>query len=354
MATFAVVVTRLSRVEEHPNADSLSLAVVGDYHTVIRKGQYQAGDLVAYIPEAAMLPPPVLRKLQLEGSSLLAGPEKNRVKAIKLRGILSQGLCYPIEPDWVEGQDVATLLGITKYEPPIPAHLMGQVQNIGTENTFHFDIENIKAWPNVLQDGEPVVFTEKIHGTWSCFGLQDNVPGLIVSSKGLFGQGLAFKDVPENALNLYKRVASYLKIEERLRQLFGSNVYLLGEVFGVQDLKYGASTAADEKVGFRIFDIYLGKAHQGRYLDDKELDQACTQLHLPRVPVLYRGPFSKTELAAHTSGAETVSGSALHIREGVVIAPQTERNHLRLGRVKLKSVSSDYLLRRDKGATEFE
>jgi RNA ligase (TIGR02306 family) len=354
MSTFQVVVTRLSGVETHPNADSLSLAVVGDYRTVIKKGQYQAGDLVAYIPESAVLPLEVLRHLQMEGSSLLAGPDKNRVKAIKLRGELSQGLCYPVEPDWAEGQDVTDLLGITKYEPPIPAHLMGQVQNIGVEHTFHFDIENIKAWPDVLQEGEPVVFTEKIHGTWSCFGLQDGVQGLIVSSKGLFGQGLAFKDVPENALNLYVRVSRRLGIENRLRQLFGSNVYLIGEVFGVQDLKYGASAASDEKLGFRVFDIYLGKAGQGAYLGDEDLDKACERLSIPRVPVLYRGPFSKEELCRHTSGRETVSGSALHIREGVVVAPLVERSHPRLGRVKLKSVSSDYLLRKDKNATEFE
>ena len=76
---------------------------------------------------------------------------------------------------------------------------------------------------------------------------------------------------------------------------------------------------------------------------------------LPRVPIIYRGPFSKEIMIAHTSGKETVTGKALHIREGVVIKPVVERQDFTVyngrgfpcnGRVQVKSVSADYDLRK--------
>lgn len=363
MATFTVTVTRLRDVEPHPNADRLELAVVGDYRSVILKDQYKKGDLVAYVPEAAVLPDPVLEKLNMKGSSLLAGKAKNRVKAIRLRGSLSQGLCYPAEPDWEEGQDVADILGIVKYVPPIPAHLSGQVYPIGKEWVWNFDIENVKAWPDVLQEGEPVTFTEKIHGTWTGFGLipdEGNDASFIVSSKGLFAQGLAFKDVPENDHNLYIRVARHLRVEEKLREIFLVHliskaplpIYVFGETFGMQDLKYGASTGQDEKIGFRVFAVYVGKPGQGSFFGDHLLEEFCRTTGLPRVPVLYRGAFSKEVMLQYTSGRETVSGQEMHIREGVVVTPVEERTDPLLGRVVLKSVSDKYLTRKGKKGRE--
>ena len=61
----------------------------------MQKGVYKTGDLGVYIPEQAVLPEWVISRLGLEGR--LAGKAQNRVKAIKLRGVLSQGLIYPVE-----------------------------------------------------------------------------------------------------------------------------------------------------------------------------------------------------------------------------------------------------------------
>ena len=123
MSQFAVTVTRIVRVHPHPGADRLELAQVGDYRCVVGKGIYHDGDLIAYIPVASILPDVVLEKVGLKGSTLLAGKEHNRVKEVRLRGELSEGVCYPVGPGWVEGQDVAEILGIVKHCPPIPAHL---------------------------------------------------------------------------------------------------------------------------------------------------------------------------------------------------------------------------------------
>lgn len=354
MSTFAVTVVPVV-IEPHENADALEIARVGDYRSVVRKGQFKSGDLVAYIPEQALVPEPLLVEMGLSGR--LAGKDKNRVKAIKLRGVLSQGLVVEARPGWSPGQDVSGELGVVKWEPPVPTQMSGQVYPAGLDRCVRYDVENFKAFPEVLADGEPVVFTEKIHGTWCQLGVLPRAEAhgrLVVSSKGLAGRGLAFLvDAEANATNLYLRVARSLDIEARVSAAFaatiaaGAPVFVLGEVFGagVQDLSYGAKSASDAALGFRVFDIYTGWIGQGAFLGDAELDLACAALSLPRVPVLYRGPFSREVMRAHTDGKETVSGKGMHIREGVVIRPQVERTHDGLGRVQLKSVSEKYLLR---------
>ena len=358
MATFAVIVERLA-IEPHPNADRLEIARVGDYQSIVAKGSYRTGDLAAYIPEGAVVPERVLEELGLVGR--LAGPEANRVKAVRLRGVLSQGICYSAREGWRQGQDVTEALGVTKYEPPVPTSMDGEVWSAGHERCVRYDIENIKRYPRVLQPGEEVVVCEKIHGTWCQIGVMpeamaDEAYGrLVVSSKGLAGRGLAFMPEAEaNRGNLYLRVARQLELERRLGdEARDEPVFVLGEVFGqgVQDLGYGASTARDDTLGFRVFDVYLGCPGQGRYLGDEELEQFCRRHELERVPVLWRGPFDRGQLEALTTGAESVSGQQAHLREGVVVRPVVERRDDELGRVQLKSVSDAYLLR--KGGTEY-
>jgi RNA ligase (TIGR02306 family) len=367
MSTFAVIVEQVL-IEEHTNADALEIAHINDYQSIVRKGQFKTGDLVAYIPEQALVPEALLEEMGLSGR--LAGKNKNRVKAVKLRGVLSQGIVYPARPEWPEGADVTEVLGITKWEPPVPANLAGEVYSAGLDRTLRYDIENVKKFPRVLEAGEQVVFTEKLHGTWCMIGLVPKTWAhpehgrLIVSSKGLASRGLAMKPNSErNKENLYIRVARHLNMEQRISFAFGRNlkdliepvpVFVLGEVFGsgVQDLGYGAKTDKDVNIGFRVFDVFVGKPGVGRYLNDKELDEACKRLGLERVPVLYRGPFWHSTMSEYTDGKETVSGKAMHIREGIVIRPQLERRHDEIGRVQLKSVSGTYLTRKG-NTTEF-
>ena len=101
MAQFEVPVVRVDRIEEHPGADALEIAVVRGYRCVVKIGAHRAGDLVAYIPEDAIVPEPLIREMRLwdeaKGKGMLAGKKGDRVKAIRLRGIVSQGLLYPVE-----------------------------------------------------------------------------------------------------------------------------------------------------------------------------------------------------------------------------------------------------------------
>jgi RNA ligase (TIGR02306 family) len=357
MATFDVKVRHLDAVEPHPNADRLELAVVGDYRAVVAKGQFQAGDAIAYLPEASVLPAELIAELGLTGK--LAGPDANRVHAVRLRGALSQGVVMAARAGWTVGQSVMAELGVTKFEPEIPKELQGSVYALEREEGLSFDLENIKAFPNVFQEGETVVLTEKIHGVFLGIGA---VPARLarpdsghyqgrawVSSKGLLSDRLAFDHRSEDEPNIYLRAAQQLDLYAvvmKWAQELDEVVFLLGETFGqgVQDLGYGAHSQTPD---FRAFSVVIGT----RFLDDEELEQRLAASGLKRATVLYRGPFSMATVLELTRGKESVSGQERHLREGVVITPVKERMDFELGRVALKSVSEDYLLR--KGGTEF-
>ncbi len=393
MSNFSVPIKRIRAIEPHPNADAIEFAVIDGYRSIVKKGEFQADDLVAYIPEASLLPEWLLKRLGFwdagKNCGKLNGNDGNRVKAIRLRGELSQGICYPVDPatfnDFTddtedgfvlhvdrsavgvpgfvvrEGDDVAQMLGITKYEPPIPVAMAGEVFNAGQELTLSFDVENWKSYPGILQDGEEVIFTEKLHGTCTvvailpykdahpeAFGEKKNI---LVFSKGLGAKGLVFKNNERNHDNLYIRATR--KLIERIDEMQRDNAdgvavpnFILGETFGpgVQDLAYG------KEVGFRVFAAAYGYRGDQRYQNWSFVEGSLkAQFGFETVPVLYRGPFSAVIMREHTDGKTTMT--AEHIREGIVMVPAVERYHLTIGRVCLKSVSADYLTR--KGGTEY-
>ena len=339
MAEFEVLVHRL-RLEPHPNADALELAAIGGFRAAVKLGDFQDGDLVAYIPENSIVPDQLLREMGLE--NYLVGKEGNRVKAIKLRGILSQGLVWPMD-DVQEGDNVTDRLGITKYVPEIPSSMNGEVWN--TPNmTLKFDIENIKKYPDALLEGEEVVATEKLHGTFCQIGFHGDEP--IVTQKGIGNKGQAFLLDQVNASCIY--VQEFHKHRQALDEIHQKHpvFYILGEIYGrkVQDLQYDMT----EK-GFRIFDVYLGEPEKGRFLGYDEMLE-FTQGIFETMPLVYRGPYEEARLEELTKGKSLIAG---HMREGVVIKPTTEREDLKTGRVILKSTAENYILRKGK-TTEFE
>ncbi len=129
MSSFDVTVRRIESITEHPNADNIECAHIDGYIAVVPKGEFHEGDLAVYIPEQSLLPEWLLADMGLVGK--LAGPQKNRVKAIKLRGVLSQGLLYrppnlsalDLNELYELQGDMAGVLGIEKWKPEIPAHM---------------------------------------------------------------------------------------------------------------------------------------------------------------------------------------------------------------------------------------
>lgn len=133
--------------------------------------------------------------------------------------------------------------------------------------------------------------------------------------------------------------------------LGASRIGVYGEVYGngVQDLGYGTD-ARRGLPGFAAFDVCADIGGQPRRLDPATLPTG----DLPLVPRLYDGPFDlATVLDLAAQGAETVSGRALHLREGVVVRAADHRwSPVPGGRAIAKVVSDAYVTR--KGGTEYE
>lgn len=379
MSTFKVEVRRIQAVEPIAGADRIELAVVAGWRSVVPKGSVRAGSPAVYIPEAAVVPEAILRKLGLwdgaRAKGKLAGDDGRRVKAVSFLGVLSQGLILPVEEaDGLfvtvdgerrpvgMGEDVGALLGIVKYEPDIPETLRGAVV-AGWDLTEPYDIENLKAWPDAFRPGEPVVAREKIHGVFAQFG---EAPGLsdpdlfdgdlFVTSKGLAGRGLMFKNAEENAQNVYVTAlgthtvalrALFAATRRRLGLPADTTVRAMGEIFGadIQDLGYGLPPS------LRLFDVHAGPRGQGAYLDDADLRAVTDEAGFLLAPELGRFDWSQAAADALLDGPETVSGIGAHLREGIVVRPLVERRVPTLGRLQLKHVSPAYLLR--KGGTEY-
>jgi RNA ligase (TIGR02306 family) len=231
----------------------------------------------------------------------------------------------------------------------------------------NYDIENFKKFPHILVEGEEVIFTEKLHGSFCGVGVlprHDCDPKhykdeFVIFSKGLGSQGLCFKNVLLNQDNSYIRALEDGGVLDKLRALrnemeedggFEYPLFLLGEVYG-GSIQAGFSYGDTPK--FRMFDVCAGYRGDQHYFDVDAKQHLANHLEIDTVPLLYRGPFSKEIMYEYTEGDETVSGKAMHIREGIVVNPVEERYDLNIGRVILKSVSATYLLRKGK-TTEYQ
>ncbi|MBE3000662.1 RNA ligase (ATP) [Nocardiopsis sp. HNM0947] len=359
MSTLRVTAEQLT-IHPHPDADALELAQVGLFHAVVAKGAYRTGDWAVYIPESALLPDGLVEEIGLTGK--LAGSKRNRVKAIRLRGELSQGIvCRPqqlvdrdLAAEHEAGTDFSGELGITKWVPEVPLHMSGDF--VPAPDLLRWiEIENVKRYPDVFEPDEPVVATEKIHGTACLYTYVAATGEGFVSSKGQGAKNLALAHAEDN---LYWKAVTAHGVPEAARKAaerFGADrVGVFGEVFGsgVQDLAYG-ETGRSEHPGYAVFDIRVDADGTRTWIDAADLPALLEDLDLPQAPTVYEGPYDEAELLAAAQGEETWSGGGLHLREGVVVRPARERfSNVLVGRAIAKFVSDAYLTRR--GGTEYE
>lgn len=340
---FSCPVVRIISVSCVEDADRIDIVRALGYQSITPRGRFKLGDLAVLIPDGAVLPADLAASLK--GLTKLAGERKNRTKAFKLRGIVSDAVLLGPLPGGQIGQDCAPMLGITKYVEPLPPFMRGECVHM-PERIIDFWMRNYRRFPGTIPRGEPVEMTEKVHGTFCAVSF---APGLhhpdlwhgdtLVYSKGLGEAGYAFKDSEANAENLYLNMAKYLDLRARLIKAFGLQpATVLGEIYGgnVQDLTYGSAEPR-----FAVFDVYLGARRRGRFLNRDELAALGSDVG-QQVPVLYRGPLAP-EAIKEFAGGQSEIGTG--IREGVVVRPSIEWRRPGLGRAIVKYISPEYLTR---------
>lgn len=346
MSTLHCDVCEVSNVREHPNADRLEVAEVKGWQVVTGKGCHTNGDLVVHVPPDALVPRPRAEEWgvdqHLSWQARYAEKDLGRVRVARLRGEMSYGFLVSAPGGASVGSDFADEWGIEKWEPPV--ELTSGDQEVD-HPMFHryTHIENWRNWPGMFPDpDEYVVATEKLHGTNCRVGL------LVEDGEETWFCGSHNTRKKLDCGSLYElplRGDLGEKVRDLLRAYLGGNngcAVLFGEVYGgrVQDLRYGKTDPE-----FAAFDLTVN----GEYVDGSYLFCRCLVRGIPTVPMLYHGAFCGLDVHALASGNTTIEGGD-HVREGIVVKPIHERRDPALGRVILKVINDDYLLR--KGGSE--
>ena len=365
MSTFNVSIEEIRAIDPHPNADRLSLASILGWQVCVKKDEFKVGDLVVYFPIDSILPADVEGCIFGENSKVKL--TKGRIKTIKLRGAISQGMATPPKLVGLSsiklGQDVTKKLGVTKYEPAAPSYQSGpklsRMRDKPKENPFfrkYGGLENYKNYPDLFEEGELVSITEKVHGTHFRAGYVPYVANTLwrkikkflklstPTHEFVFGsntvqlqyQGEGHKTFYDN--NVYAMMVNKYNLKEKLKP--GEVVH--GEIYGEGIQKGYNYGKKGTDFGLVLFDLRLQSSDSSEFIPVENFREFCLERNLDCVPELYRGPFNREQAKVLTVG-DSIFCSEQKVREGVVIRPVVEGKSY-IGRKVLKIISDDYLL----------
>ncbi len=311
------------RLEPHPNADSLSVVRVYGYSCCVRTEDWVDGELGAYVVPDSVVPTtrPEFTFLAREGKATY------RIRVVRLRGVLSMGLLVKAPPGAKEGDDVAAQFGVERYEPPLPMSTGGEDERAPFLYAPTYDVEPMLRYTGVFERHEPVWVSEKLHGANARYVFED----------GRMHAGSRTRWKREDSKSIWWRaLRRHPEIEAFCRAHEGAVLY--GEVYGMQDLKYGVPKG---EVRFAAFDLLVN----GEWSPPERAWNRAIVFGVPWVPLLrHYTRFDLEEILALADGKSWVPG-ADNMREGIVVRPTQERTDPEVGRVQLKLVSNNYLER---------
>ena len=325
-------IQKVISVEPIENADAIEKVKVLGWQVVCKKGQFKTGDLVIFISIDTVLP---------SDNPAFSFLEKNhyRIKTIKLKQTLSQGICFPMsilpEGEWKEGDDVAEILHIQHYIKPVPGGLAGENKGNFPSFLHKSNEERLQNFPDVLKELEylPYYITVKVDGSSGTFYYKDGVFG--VCSRNL--------EKKETEGNYFWKVAKKYDMEKKL-QAFGKNIALQGEVCGPGIQKNHLNLPDTDVFIFNIYDI-----DDGRYMNMAEVSTYCHQWGIPMVPIEEINPyFTYTSVESLLEKAKGKYPGTNNNREGIVVRPMLEKySQVMKGRMSFKIVNNEYLLKEE-------
>lgn len=316
-------------------ADMIELVKINDWNVVVAKAEnYQVDDEVIYFEIDSFLPIrsefEFLRKNCYKKMS--DDSEGFRLRTIKLRGQYSQGLVLH-KHTFAEcnnakiGEDVTELLGVRKYEPPIPASLQGLAKGLFPSFIRKTDEERVQNLSDEYHNLQKHTYyvTEKIDGTSGTFYFKDN-------EFGVCSRGLELIETPDNT---FWKIARQFKLEEIFRSN-NRNIALQGEVHGegIQSNKY-------KKQGQTVCFFSLFNIDNYSYCSLQELKTFCQTHHLPIVPILdesFTLPEKIEELLIFANGKSVLNEQTK--REGIVLRTLDSQ-------ISFKAISNEFLLKYD-------
>ena len=333
-------VRKISDIQPIEGAYKIELATIDGWKVVVAKDvNHKVGDLIVYCEVDSFLP---IREefefLRKTSFKKMGDQEGFRLKTIRLRGQISQGLIVPLDvllkhgvssDDVFEGLDVTEMLDIVKYEPPIPASLAGKIKGLFPSFIRKTDEERVQ---NLASDyekyraqnklGMKFYVTEKLDGSSATFYVKDEV--FSVCSRNL--------ELLETDDNTFWKVAKELELGDKLKTL-GFNVCLQGELIGegVQGNPYKIKGQT-----VRFFNGFnIDTQENIPFLQFTEITQ---KLGLTTVPILdfdFDLPNSIDNMLEYAESPSNLNSN--FGREGVVV-----RSYDRT--ISFKSISNQFLL----------
>jgi hypothetical protein len=331
--------------------DFIEVACVLGWSVIVKKGEFEVGDLCIYCEPDSILP----ERPEFEFLRSRCWNDKwqgFRIKTMKMSGIISQGIVFPLsildnlDKSFTEGKDVTNLVGIKKYDPeklretssvqspykkvknpilkfllrfkwirntffpghkkiPFPSHLVSK--------TDEQRVQNVPYTLNTFKDTHCYV-TEKIDGCSATY-VYDNmeVPGgknrkFLVCSRNV---------VVSNKNSHYHFIANKYNLKDKLR---GTGYALQGEIIGPGVYNgSGINLYEVEEPELYVFNIVDTRTRKSVPL--WTLINLCSDWDLNTVPVLdfnYKlGIHTVPELLTFATGKSRILPSVL--REGIVI-----------------------------------
>lgn len=370
-------IRRVIETKPIEGADAIELAVVDGWQTVIKKDEFRVGDLCVYFEIDSFLP---LREefefLRKSSYKKMGDEEGFRLKTIRLRGELSQGLIVPMKSlekfmthdkwvelygdeeleyvvpyeDWLElkeGDDVTEIMGVKKYEAPIPTELAGQVRGTFPSYIRKTDEERIQNLFNKVHEKlEDVEFevSLKLDGTSCTYYVVDPLKyntKLEEPASVYFGHCSRNLDTRESD-NTPWTLAKTTGIRDNMINFFnttGRSIAIQGELMGPSIQGNREKLTKPEFFLFNVWDI-----DQQRYLTPIERAEIVEELNVKMVPILHTNFKVFKEFKDVNSLLLFAEGPSINnpIREGLVF----KSNVLYKGELfSFKAISNKFLLK---------
>lgn len=343
-------------LRNHPTADTLSLVSVYGYQVCVKTEEFRGVSLGVFIPPDYIVP--ATEQWAYLGSA-------RRIKCRKYRGERSEGVLIPASPHHKLGDNVMEELGIVKWESPadraercmskkprsvfkwwsprswlhwlrIRRNKMESIKAAPPGNVKVYDIESARRFP-VLNDGEVVVVTEKIHGCNARYVYSSKTQRLHVGSHTCWKR--------RGAVDWWNGALDQNAWIERVCKANPDCVFY-GEIYGrsIQSLDYGILPG---EYGFKLFDIYEPSTGWASWDRLTQFFFRDSDIQSNWVPIVYTGVWRK-EIETIAEGKTKISSDKAfkhgrHIREGVVVEPWVPRTAPGIGRVKVKYINPAYL-----------
>jgi RNA ligase (TIGR02306 family) len=315
-------VQRIAEIKPIPGADAIEAARVNGWWVVVNISQFSVGDLALYLEIDSWVPTELAPFLSKGHSPrVFNGVEGERLRTVKLRGKLSQGLILPLPPGaHAEGDDLTETLGIQKWERPISACLQGICRSTFPSCIPKTDQERIQNIPEVFDDLDiPYQCTVKLDGSSMTVAWIDG-------EMHVCSRNMDLKLDQEN--NAFVDTA---------KRIFSNSVHqdlaIQGELMGPK-IQGNRESLSDYR--FFVFDIFDIEFQS--YWTPDLVYRFCEIHDLEHVPSL--GYFKLREFGTMEAVLKAAEGPSLHhaVREGVVFKSVTSP------RFSFKAIANNFLL----------